>query len=521
MLAHARARTGVCAQLPPPRRMATILLVEDDPFEARTLCRHLERAGHQVTTVATAEEGLAQLARDIFDLALVDISLPGMSGLDFLREIRGDGGPPVIVVTGDSEVSTVVAAMRAGAQDYVVKPLTMKTLDHVLERVVETARLRRDVERLTREVAVGDPDPEATALSPPMQRLLEQARRFAVSEASSALIVGESGVGKEVLAAYVHRHSPRSGQPFVRINVAAFSDTMIEAELFGAVRGAFTDSKRDRIGFFGAADRGTLLLDEVAELRPELQAKLLRAIETRRYYPVGATRERASDVRILAATNQDPNEAVASGRLREDLYYRLATMVLRVPPLRERRQDIAPLARAILASMRRATGRGPVRFDATAVRALENYAWPGNVRELRNAVERISILVDGEVATASDLERCGIFDAPPRPPSCIAPPGWTSSFAPPPTRSSEPAPSTRAAVVPVAPPAGLATDGDGMPLPLDAVARLAAERAEREHILAVLEQTRGNRTRAAEILGVSRSTLWQRLRRFGIEPERW
>jgi DNA-binding NtrC family response regulator len=543
--------------------MSSILLIEDDTFEAQTLERHLGRAGHSVTVVHTAEEALALLGREIFDVTIVDLSLPGMSGLDFLREARSEHAVPVIVVTGDSDVASVVAAMRAGAQDYVVKPLTMKTLDLVLERVVDTARLRRHVERLSREVAIADPDPESTAVSPAMKRVLEQARRVAASDGWSALIVGESGVGKEVLAAYLHRCSPRASQPFVRINVAAFADTMIEAELFGAVRGAFTDAKRDRLGFFGAADGGTLLLDEVAELKPELQVKLLRVIETKRYYSIGATRERAVDVRIIAATNQDPAAAVARGTLRADLYYRLATIVLRVPPLRERPEDIAPLARAILANARRTTGRGPLRCDVDAMRALEEYAWPGNVRELKNAIERVAILVDSEVATRADLISCGIFDVPasrsPLPPPMITPwPPEASPYASPPVHAdaahrstfgataypaSLPPPLARAPSPSVPPsthgslpgasgahapsaiplahvPRGIrapASDAEGTTMTLDEVARDAAERAEREHIAAVLEQTRGNRTRAAEILGVSRSTLWQKLRRLGID----
>jgi DNA-binding NtrC family response regulator len=525
--------------------VATILLVEDDAFEAQTLSRYLGRAGHSVTIVQTAEEALPCLARDIFDVAIVDLSLPGMSGLDFLKQTRGEGAVPVIVVTGDSDVATVVAAMRSGAQDYVVKPLTMKTLEHVLDRCVETSRLRKVVERLAREVATSDPEPESTAFSPAMKRVLEQARRVGASDASTALIVGESGVGKEVLASYVHRHSARAHHPFVRINVAAMPETMIESELFGAVRGAFTDSKRDRLGFFGAADGGTLLLDEVAELRPELQVKLLRAIETRRYYPVGATSERTTNVRIVAATNQEPGDAVAHGRLRADLYYRLATIVLRVPPLRERREDIAPVARAILSSSRRSTGRGPSSFDEDAIRALEEYPWPGNVRELRNAVERVSILVDSDVATRSDLEGCGIFDAPgARSPSYGAPPpaswpayawptppgGWPAGTVTPPSgyprpHLPQPAPQAPAppAALPAPPPVPRRASGppamgaEGAPLTLDEVARVAVAEAEREHILNVLEHTRGNRTRAAEVLGVSRSTLWQKLRRLGLE----
>lgn len=246
--------------------MPTVLIVEDDPFEARMMQQYLSRAGHDVSSVSTAEEAVEALGRELVDVVVTDLHLPGMSGLELLKRVAGEEAPPVIVVTGDTDLGTAVDAMRAGAADYVNKPLTMKALEHVLERVVETTRLRRRVSLLQREVEV-DPDPVSSAVSPAMKATLELARRSATTE-TAVLLVGESGVGKEVIAAHVHRLSARASGPFVRINVAAIPDTMIEAELFGAVRGAFTDARQDRAGFFAAADRGTLLLDEIAELKP-------------------------------------------------------------------------------------------------------------------------------------------------------------------------------------------------------------------------------------------------------------
>ncbi|HEY8428837.1 MAG TPA: sigma-54 dependent transcriptional regulator [Sandaracinaceae bacterium] len=457
--------------------MPSVLIVEDDPFESRMMQQYLSRAGHQVSSVPTAEEAVEALERELVDVVVTDLHLPGMSGLELLKRIAGEDGPPVIVVTGDTDLSTAVDAMRAGAADYVNKPLTMKALEHVLGRVVETTRLRRRVSLLQREVEV-DPDPASCANSPAMKATLELARRSASTDAA-VLLVGESGVGKEVIAAHVHRLSERANGPFVRINVAAIPDTMIEAELFGAVRGAFTDARQDRSGFFAAADRGTLLLDEIAELRSELQAKLLRVIETRRYYPVGARRESHSDVRIIAATNRDPEREVAAGRMRADLYYRLASMVIRVPPLRERKEDIGPLARSMLARVRRQSGRGPSRFEDGAIAALEAYSWPGNVRELRNVVERVAILIDEDVVTRAALEPLlgmAHVGAPASPPAAGRP---------------------------------------FEPRPLEEVAREAAEEAERRHIEATLAYTGGNKSRAAELLGVSRSTLWKKLRERG------
>lgn len=458
--------------------MPTVLIVEDDPFESRMMQQYLSRAGHEVSSVSTAEEAIEALGRELVDAVVTDLHLPGMSGLELLKRVAGEDAPPVIVVTGDTDLGTAVDAMRAGAADYVNKPLTMKALEHVLERVVETTRLRRRVTLLQREVEI-DPDPVSTALSPAMKATIELARRSATTDAA-VLLVGESGVGKEVIAAHVHRLSTRASGPFVRINVAAIPDTMIEAELFGAVRGAFTDARQDRSGFFAAADRGTLLLDEIAELKPELQAKLLRVIETRRFYPVGARREIHVDVRILAATNRDPEREVAAGRMRADLYYRLASMVIRVPALRERIEDVGPLARAMLGRVRRRSGRGPSRFDDAAIAALEAYPWPGNVRELRNVVERAAILIDDEVVTRAALEPLlGMVSEPP------------------------PASGVHVVAAPFE------------PRPLERVARDAAEEAERRHIEATLAFTGGNKSRAAALLGVSRSTLWKKLRREG------
>jgi len=464
----------------------SILLVEDDPDAADTLRRYLLGEGHSAAVARTAEEAQTQLRREVFDVALVDLDLPGMSGLELIETLRDDA-PPMIVVTGNRDLATAVQAMRAGAADYVTKPLTLRTLQMVLRRAVETARLRQRVDRLERDAldAVGDPDPWATTVSTPMREALSVVERVALGGQTSVLFVGESGAGKEVLAAHLHRRSPRSG-PFVRINVAAIPDSMMEAELFGATRGAYTDARRDRRGHFASADGGTLLLDEIAEMRPEMQVKLLRAIETHRYYPVGASRESHADVRIVAATNREPQQAVAEGRLRADLYFRLSAMIVHVPPLRERREDIPLLARHLLAVTRKQLRRGPVDFDADALVALAEAPWPGNVRELRNVVERLAILCDDATVTRADLARCALLPTHPRA-----------------ADGSGPAPANR-------------LGPDGAPLRLDAVAREAQDRAERAHITAVLALCEGNRSRAAELLGVSRSTLWLKLQRFNL-----
>ncbi|MGE0788530.1 MAG: sigma-54-dependent transcriptional regulator [Sandaracinaceae bacterium] len=473
--------------------MASVLIVEDDRFESRMMEQYLTRAGHHVSPVSSAEAAIEALGLERVDVVVTDLHLPGMNGIELLRQLAQGDAPPVIVVTGDTEVSVAVDAMRAGAADYVTKPLTMKSLDHVLTRVIESARLRRRVRFLQREV-LADPDPSQTARSQAMRETLTLAERSASSDAP-LLLVGESGVGKEVVAAHVHRQSTRAAGPFVRLNVAAMPDTMIEAELFGAVRGAFTDARQDRAGFFATAESGTLLLDEIAELRPELQTKLLRALETRRYYPVGARREAFADVRIIAATNRDPEEAVDRGQLRADLYYRLASMVIRVPALRERTEDIAPLASELLRQYRAQTHRGPSRFTADALELLERQRWPGNVRELRNLVERVALLHDGEAVDRNALTTLVLLGSRHGTLTAAAP---TASVVTTPAHESPPT-------------AAFA------PRPLDLVIRDVASDAERAHLIATLAHTSGNRTHAARLLGISRSTLWKKLKDHGID----
>jgi transcriptional regulator with PAS, ATPase and Fis domain len=293
----------------------------------------------------------------------------------------------------------------------------------------------------------------------------------AATPASSALLIGESGVGKEVVASYIHETSERRNGPFVRVNLAAMPESMVEAELFGSVRGAFTDAKRDRAGHFASAEGGTLLLDEICEFKPELQPKLLRALEERRFFPVGSDRERRMNVRVLAATNRDPTEMIARGILRGDLYYRLSTVVVRIPPLRERRDDVLPLSTHFLARFRVELGRPGVALSQAAEAALLAYPWPGNVRELRNVIERALIISDSDTIGRAELGLpLGVEDEP----------------------------SDGAAESP----------GSEKPMRLEDV--------EKRHILRVLEQT-GSKTQAAAVLGVSRSTLWEKMKRYRIE----
>jgi transcriptional regulator with PAS, ATPase and Fis domain len=313
-----------------------------------------------------------------------------------------------------------------------------------------------------------------------MRQAIVMAERVAVTPSSSALIVGESGVGKEVLANHIHRKSTRHAQPFVRLNVAAIPESMIEAELFGSTRGAFTDSKQSRVGHIASADRGTLLLDEIGELRVDYQPKLLRVLEERRFFPMGSDRERLVDVRFLAATNRRPEEMVAKGVLRRDLFYRLG-VVIRIPPLRERKDEILPLARHYVTHFAAEFGRGLMSLTPAAEVLLVNHRWPGNIRELRNVIERAVMSAQGQEIGGGEIE---LFSS-----------SLSSSGFPAVVHGSNPPPA----------------------LALPDAARAAAEEVERQRIVHVLRTVGGSRSRAARTLGVSRSTLYEKLKRYAIE----
>jgi DNA-binding NtrC family response regulator len=416
------------------------------------------------------------LASRAFDAILLDLYLPDGDGLQVLdRALELDPPPVVIVVTARAEIHGAVAAIRRGAADYLAKPLDLEDLGARLDHAMEHASMRR---RLALLEAQQKERSSVVARSAAMKEVLALAARVAATPSSSALLIGESGVGKEVVASYIHEESERRKAPFVRVNLAAIPESMVEAELFGSVRGAFTDAKRDRAGHFASADGGTLLLDEVCEFKTELQPKLLRALEERRFFPVGSDKERHMNVRVLAATNRDPMQMITRGVLREDLYYRLSTIVIRIPPLRERREDVLPLAEHFLARFRAELGRPRASLKASAEAALSAHSWTGNVRELRNVVERAMIVSTSDAIDQNDL---GLGTSAGKPASSAAPSrGGT------PDEASRPEP-------------------------------LRLEDVEKRHILRVLEQAAGSKTRAATMLGVSRSTLWEKIKRYGLE----
>jgi len=443
-----------------------VLVVDDDELVQSMLASLLETRGHRFTCVGDVASATRALTAEHFDAVLLDMYLPDGQGLTVLdRALELAPAPAVLMMTARAEIRAAVDAIRRGATDFLEKPLDLEDLATRLDRAQENATLRRKLavyEANDREAS------SAVVKSGALKEAFAIAARVAATPASSALILGESGVGKEVLAARIHEQSDRRNGPFVRVNLAAIPESMIEAELFGSVRGAFTDSKRDRAGHFASAEGGTLLLDEICEFKVELQPKLLRALEERRFFPVGSDRERRMNVRVLAATNRDPQECIANGTLRADLYYRLATVILRVPPLRERKDDILPLAEHFCERFRAEFRRPRVALTGAARDVLLAYAWPGNVREMKNVIERATMLAESDAIGPDDL---GL-----------------------PVDPTE----LRAAVSSV--PAG------GVRL----------EDAERLHIAQVLESAGGSRTRAAAMLGISRSTLWEKGKRYGL-----
>ena len=446
---------------PVPRPPMSILVVDDDETIRETMVEFFEALGHRARAAATATEARRALGDHAPDIALVDVRLPDADGLTLLEAIRADDPEvEVIFLTGHADVRTAVRAMRQGAVDFLEKPIDLEALEAAVERAGETARLRREVSVLRARDRIADGVPGVGAEREPgrgsdrgVDRLIQLAAR---NDDAPVLITGETGTGKGWVARRIHELSPRASLPFVEVNCASLSATFFESELFGHERGAFTDAKQAKRGLLEVAGGGTVFLDEVAETTTDVQPKLLKVIEEHTYRRLGGTTEMRSQARIILATHQRLEEAVAEKRFRADLYYRLQVLTIELPPLRERRDEIPALARTLLP-------RG-ARLSPAAVDALAPYAWAGNIRELKNALWRASILADG---SEIGPEHLGL----------------------PPTAS----------------PGGVPTAGAAEPASLEEWERLAIARA--------LERSGGNRTRAAELLGISRSTLAEKLKR--------
>ena len=382
--------------------MPCLLVVDDEPGVRESL-RMLFKGDCEVVAAGSVEEAQQLLTTTSPDLILLDLVMPGRGGLDLLADLSEQvDPPPVVVLTATKTVATAVEAMKRGAVDYVTKPFEVAALRIKVHQLLERRELEREVVRLRARVDEREQLGGLLGRSPLMQELFQTIRRVATARAT-VLIRGESGTGKELVARAIHELSDRAEQPYVAVNCAAIPDTLIESELFGHERGAFTDARDRRIGRFEAASAGTLFLDEIGELTVAVQAKLLRALQEKQIERLGGTEVIAVDVRVIAATNRNLERDVSEGRFRADLFYRINVVPIQLPALVERREDIRRLAEHFLDNARSETGRGPKSLARDAITALERYPWPGNVRELENAIERCVALADGDVLEVDDL----------------------------------------------------------------------------------------------------------------------
>jgi two-component system response regulator AtoC len=447
-----------------------VLVVDDDPALCETLEAGLTPRGYRVATRPDAAGALAELAHADFDAVITDIGMAGLSGIDLCRRIVADHPEvPVIIITGFGTMENAIAAMEAGAHDLLVKPFELDALELSLERAGQHRLVHDPRRRLPRALVEAPRFEELLAASQPMRRVCELLGRVAVTDAS-VLLTGESGTGKELAARALHRRSARSGGPFVAISLGAVPETLLESELFGHEKGAYTDATSTRAGLFMQADGGTLFLDEIGEMPLGLQPKLLRVLQERRVRAVGGDEETPFDVRLVAASNADLQAAVQGRRFREDLLYRIEVVHVHLPPLRSRGSDVLLLAQHFVEHFATSLGKAVAGMTREVAGRLLGYPWPGNVRELQNCVEHAVALATGEVITVDDLpEKVQRYRASPAPP------------------------------------------------PLAAAVDLAPlEEVERRHVLRVLEAVGGNKTLAAQILRLDRKTLYRKLQRYGV-----
>jgi len=449
-----------------------VLVIDDEPGLRQSLGLLLSDAGYAITAESDGKRGLARALAEPFDLVLCDVRMPEMDGLAFLRAFRQQGGQSlVIVMSAYGGEDAALAAMQEGAYDYIPKPFRPDEVVLTLRKAEERERLRREVAGLRAQLASAPRERAVVAASPAMRDALELVARVA-EHRTTVLITGESGTGKEVIARAIHHASPRAREAFVAINCAAIPENLLESELFGHRRGAFTGATADKPGLFEQADGGTLFLDEIGDMPLALQAKLLRVLQEGELRRVGDDKNRHVDVRVLGATARDLEREAKAGRFREDLFYRLNVVTVYLPPLAERPQDVAPLAQHFAALLSDRLGR-KLTLSAVTVAWLEAQPWPGNVRELAHAIERAAVLTDADVLEPEHFrERPG-----------------------------------------AAPPAAQAAEsGD------DGTLRAAVERIERDTISAALRAADGNRRLAAQRLGISLRTLFYKLERLGISP---
>jgi two-component system response regulator AtoC len=444
------------------------MIVDDDRRTRRVLQILCEGLGFESVAFEGPEPALELLRHESVSIVLTDLKMPRLNGIEFMRALREyDAEVPVIVLTAYGTVEAAVEAMKLGGVDFVAKPFDIDALEVLVHRSLETRRHRAE-NRYWREQAEATPDfEELIGHSAPMRAVFDLIGKVAPTR-SAVLITGETGTGKELVARAIHKRSPRRDELFVALNCSAIPGELLESELFGHVKGAFSGAQADRVGKVEAADGGTLFLDEIGDMDHKLQAKLLRVLQEGVVEPVGSNRRIDVDIRVVSSTNRDLEQAIADGAFREDLYYRLNVMRFELPALRERRDDIPDLAAAFLAEFGAELGKGPLALDESAASALKAYPWPGNVRELRNIMERAAVLAEGREIGRADV----------------------AAFLPAPA------------------------DPDGTDETLDLTDAL--NRVERRTILRALSVAQGNKVRAASLLGIGERTLWTKLKKHGL-----
>ncbi len=449
-----------------PTTPERVLIVEDEPSARVGLSELVRTWGFATEAAEDGQDALNRITSFRPTIIISDLIMPRMGGLDLLRALKADGGDfTVVILTAQGTVETAVEAIKEGAYDYLTKPIEPQRLKILLDKILERQDTLREVKVLRRKLRDSGAFGQMIGSSAQMRRVYQTIEQAAPTSAS-VLIWGESGTGKELVAQTIHQLSPRAQAPFVPINCAAIPETLLESEIFGHEKGSFTGAIDRREGCFELADRGTLFLDEIAEMTPPTQVKLLRVLQERRFRRVGGRQEQAVDVRVIAATNAVPAEAVKSGKLREDLYYRLNVFAIELPPLRTRKDDLPLLVQKFLAEFNARNQRKVSALDAAAMKMLEQYDWPGNVRELRNVIERAVILSTGDFIEPKHLP----------------------------------------------PLASLAAERSNSSISL--LPGTTVEEAERRLILMTLEHTRDNKTRAAQILGISLKTLHNKLNKL-------
>ena len=454
-----------------------ILLVEDEKLIRWSIRERLKEEGFQVAEAETGAAAFRTLEEEDTDLLLLDYRLPDTTGLQILERVRGEMPEiSVVMMTAYGTVESAVQAMKLGAFDYLTKPVNLDELAVVVQKALETTRLRREVRRLRTEQRESHGKFQLVGRSPSMREVLDLVQKVRTSPATTVLLEGESGTGKNVVAKAIHYGSPRADQPFITITCSALAETLLESELFGHERGAFTDAKALKKGLMEAADGGTVFLDEIGEMGAAMQAKLLRVLEEKTFKRVGGTKDISVDVRVIAATNRVLKDMVRAGSFREDLFYRLQVIPILLPPLRERREDIPLLAQYFLDGFNQEFRKTTQGISPDAMELLIRYPWPGNIRELRNALERVMILEDTEQIETSHL------------PSSIR-------------QETKDAP--------------LRADSKGNGLQV-ALGAMTLEEIERQAISLALDKANHNQVKAARLLGISRDTLRYRMKKLGL-----